>query len=314
MSIQAPNWYKEKIKDRIIARNKVKGDYLAGTMTQGDGHAGTIKFPVHSGSILVYKVTGAIQEVKASNPTLDMVTLTMDDYEAAAWMRNQDFRKQGPNEQMAVADAMQKAQRFKKDEIKIDALNGFSENGSSELQDNPLTVDTIGDGTTTIDLIDMIEARSLIAGTGSDDDMYWPIPEAWMDQLEMYKEFANKDYLGDRSLPFANMSNVRKRTYRGVHIFTMPDKLFKYGTGKYGTGSGNLPFDTAGYIDTWMWTKEAMGSEVEWDQDTMSISIETRMEGSPLLGKMQLSAAAVGLVPEGIKRLRFRAQHRAVRQ
>lgn len=313
MTTQAPNWFREIIRDKIIARNKVKGDYLAGTMTQGDGHAGVVKFPVYSGDILVYKVTGAIQQVKPSNVTLDMVPITLDDYEATAWMRKQDFRKMGPSEQQAVADSMQKAQRFKKDEIRIDALNAFAENGSSALQDSPTTVETIGDGTTQIDLIDVIEARSAIAGTGCDEDLYYPIPEAFMDQLEMVPEFAKREYLGDKDLPFAQMSNVRKRTYRGVHMFTLPDKYFKYGTGKFGTGSGHKPFDTSGYIDTFMWSKEAMGSEVEWDQDDMDITVEPLMEGSPMLGKMQLSAAAVGLIPEGIKRLRFKAQHRATR-
>ncbi|TYC51625.1 hypothetical protein FMN50_20300 [Rhodobacterales bacterium] len=312
MTAQAPNWYKELIRAQIRERNKVRGGLLDDTMTRGDGGAGKIKFPVVGGEILIYKLSGAIQKVKTSSPSLSMVEVAAEDFEGAAWMRVQDFRKQGPSEQSAVGKEMQKAIRFKRDTLKIDAMNAFATNGSS-LPDAPTTIDTIGDGTTTIDLIDVIQARSAIAGTGSEEDIYYPIPEAWMDQLEMYKEFSNMDYIGDKDMPFARMSNVRKRTFRGVHLFTLPDKYFYLGTGKFGSGSGNLPYDTDGYLDTFMWTKDAMGAEMEWNQEDMSISMHPEMEGTPMLGKVGLSGAAVGILPEGVKRLRFKAQHRATR-
>lgn len=312
MTDQAANWYKELIRAQIRERNKVRGGFLDETMTRGDGGAGKIKFPVVGGEILIYKLSGAIQKVKTSSPTLSMVEVSTEDFEGAAWMRVQDWRKQGPSEQAAVGKEMQKAIRFKRDTLKIDAMEAFATNGSS-LPDNPTTIDTIGDGTTNIDLIDVIEARSSIAGTGSEEDLYFPIPEAWMDQLEMYKEFSNMEYIGDKELPFARMSNVRKRTFRGVHLFTLPDKYFYLGTGKFGSGAGNKPFDTAGYLDTFMWSKDAMGAEMEWNQEDMSISMHPEMEGTPMLGKVGLSGAAVGILPEGVKKMRFKAQLRATR-
>ncbi|WP_281932195.1 phage capsid protein [Roseibium album] len=312
MTDQAANWYKELIRAQIRERNKVRGGFLDDTMTRGDGHAGRIKFPVVGGEILIYKLSGAIQKVKTSSPSLSMVETVAEDYEGAAWMRVQDWRKQGPSEQSAVGKEMQKAIRFKRDTIKIDAMNAFATDGST-LPDAPTTVDTIGDGSTIIDLIDVIEARTAIMGTGTDEDLFFPIPEAWMDQLEMYKEFSNMDYIGDKELPFARMSNVRKRTFRGVHMFTLPDKYFYLGTGAFGTGTGNRPFDTAAYLDTFMWTREAMGAEMEWNQEDMSITMHPEMEGTPMLGKVGLAGAAVGVLPEGIKRMRFRAQLRASR-
>lgn len=312
MTTEAPNWYKEKIRDQIRARNKVAGGLLDGTMTAGDGHAGTVKFPVISGEVLVYKVTGAIQRVTNSNPHLSMLSVQMEDWEAATWMRIQDFRKQGPNEQAAVGREMQKAIRIKRDDIKIDALAAIAD-ATSTLPTDPKTVQTIGDGSTNIDLIDLIQARTLIAGTGDTEAIYCAIPEAWMDQLEMYKEFVNADYIGSTDLPFARQTNVRKRTFRNVHVMTLPDRYFRYGTGKYGTGSSGMPFDDTKYLDAFMWTKEAMGAETEWSEENMSLTTHPEMEGTPTLGKVGLSAAAVGLLPEGIKRLRFKAQNRAVR-
>lgn len=311
MTEQAPNWYREKIRNQVRARNKVMGGFLDGTMTPGDGHAGVIKFPVVGGKMEIYKLSGAIQAVKTSSPTLSMVTVSTDDYEGSAWMRVQDFRKQTPSEQSAVAKEMQKSIRIKRDNLKIDALAAFAD-GVSALPDAPQTVETLGDGTTRIDIVDVIEARSAIMGTGNEDPLYWPIPEAWMDQLEMYKEFANADYLGDKDLPFARSGNVRKRTFRGVHIMTIPDLYFYHGTGKFGTG-GAKPFLDTGYLDTFMWTREAMGAEMEWNQEDMSISLHPELEGTPMLGKVGLAGAAIGILPEGVKRLRFKAQNRAVR-
>jgi len=313
MSENSHKWYETLIAGQVRERNKVRGSYLDETMVTGDEHAGVIKFPVVSGTIEVYKVSGAIQPVKTSNATLDTVPIQTDEYEASTYIKTRDLRKQGPNEQAAVSREISKAIAFKKDKLKLDAVAAFAEVGSPHLTDGPTTVETIGDGTTRIDLIDMIEAASRIFGTGIEEGVYWPIPEVFMDQLEMYKEFANADYIGSKDLPFARMDNVRKRTFRRVHIMTLPDKYFYHGTGAFGAGEGHLPFSEDGYLDTFMWCKEAMGAQMDWYRETVEVREQFQLEGSPLLAKAGLDGAAIGVLPEMVKRLRFKAQNRAVR-
>lgn len=313
MTTQAPNWYREKIRDQVRARYQAKGGYLDDTMARGDGGAGVIKFPV-IGRVEAYEISGAIQKIKNTNPNLDMISVMIRDFEASAWMRVQDFRRQGPNEQAAVSNQLSNAIRRQKDKLKLEALNNFAV-GTSSLQDEPTTVDTIGDGTTVIDFLDMLEAIDQINGTGSEEEVYWPIPEAWFTQLMMYKEFSNADYIGSADLPFAKSSKVRKKTVRGCHIMTLPDEYHVYGTGAWGTATvNNKPqYDTDGYVDTFMWVKDAVGNEAEWDQENMTLSTHPDYEGTPMLGKVGLSGNSVGILPEGVKRIRMKAIRKATR-
>ncbi len=308
-------WYEDLISGQVRERNKVKGAYLDDTMETGDASeaAGVVKFPVISGAIEVVKVSGAIQKVKTSQATMDVVPITTDEFEAATYVKARDLRKQGPKEQAKVSKEVTRAINKKKDFLKLDALATFAESGSAHLTLGPTTVETIGNGSARIDILDFRTAASRIYGKGVDEGLYWPIPEVWMDQLEMYQEFANADYLGDKELPFAKMDNVRKVTRRGVHIFTLPDEYFRYGTGKYGTGADHLPFNDAAYLDTFMWSKEAMGAQMDWFQDTVSVTKVETLEGSPFLLKAGLDGAAIGILPEQIKRLRFKAINAATR-
>lgn len=74
-----PNWFTEKIRDQVRTRYSSKGGYLDGTMTRGEGGAGTVKFPVVGGRIDMYELSGAIQKVKLSDINLDMLTLLTRD-------------------------------------------------------------------------------------------------------------------------------------------------------------------------------------------------------------------------------------------
>ena len=64
MTIQAPNWYKEKIRAMVRMRYQSMGGFLDGTMSRGDGGAGVIKFP-RCGRIDAYEISGAIQKINA---------------------------------------------------------------------------------------------------------------------------------------------------------------------------------------------------------------------------------------------------------
>ncbi|CDZ67635.1 Hypothetical protein NGAL_HAMBI2605_59160 [Neorhizobium galegae bv. orientalis] len=305
-----PNWFTEKIRDQVRTRYRSKGGFLDGTMMRGEGGAGVVKFPVVGGRIEMYELSGAIQKVKLSDINLDMLTLVTKDFEAATTFRSQDVRKMGPSLQAALADEMGNAVRRKRDKMKLDALNTFA-GATSTLTDAPTTVQTIGTGAERVDLLDAIAVADQITGAGSDEELYWAIPNVWFSQLLMYKEFSNADYLGDKELPFAMNGRVNKKTFRGVHIMTLPDEHFVYGTGAYVPGTPG--FTGTGYLDTFAWSQKAVGCEIEWDQENMTIDPLPEMEGTPNLCKVQLSGAAVGLLPEGVKRIRKLAISSAIR-
>jgi hypothetical protein len=310
-----PSWFTEKIRDQVRTRYTSKGGFLDGTMMRGEGGAGTVKFPVVGGRIEMYKLSGAIQKVKLSDVNLDMITLVTDDFEAATTFRQQDVRKMGPSLQAALADEMAKSVRRKRDRMKLDAMNSFATLGPlPNLTDAPNgagAVVTIGDGTARVDLINAIDVRDQIAGAGADDEMYWAIPYVWFSQLMMYKEFSNADYQGNKELPFAAMGTVYKKTFRGLHIIGLPDEHFIYGTGAFVPGVAG--FTGTGYLDTFAWTEKAVGCEIEWDQENMTIDPLPEMEGTPNICKVQLSGAAVGILPEGVKRIRMLAIKSAIR-
>ncbi len=303
-------WFREEIKDLVRARYIAKGGYLDDTMLKGESSAGTVKYPVGGGRVEMYELTGALNAVSPQNVTLDMVTLVTKDYEASVYFRMQDEKRMGPSLKAKLATDMTQAQRRKKDRIKLDALNAFATAGGS-LTDTPNTITTIGDGTARVDLINAIDAIDQISGAGSDEDVFWPVPNVWMSQLLMYKEFAQAEYQGPGDLPFAKASRVTRKTFRGVHIFTIPDEYFTYGTGGYVAGTPG--FTGTGYLDTFMYTKDAVGSETWWDQENMTIDPQPQLEGTPNLCKTLLSSASIGLLPEGVKRVRMLAIKSAIR-
>lgn len=304
------NWFREEIRDLVRARYQAKGGYLDDTMLKGESSAGTVKYPVGGGRIDMYELTGAINKVSAGSVNLDMVTLVTKDYEASVYFRMQDEKRMGPSLKAKLADDLTKASRRKKDRIKLDALNAFAIAGGS-LTDTPNTIATIGDGTARVDLINAIAAIDQISGAGSDDEVFWPIPNVWMSQLLMYKEFAQAEYQGPGDLPFAKASRVTRKTFRGVHIFSIPDEYFTYGTGGYVAGTPG--FTGSNYLDTFMYTKDAVGSETWWDQENMTIDPLPDYEGTPHVCKVQLSSASIGILPEGVKRVRMLAIASAIR-
>lgn len=304
-------WFREEIKGMVSTRYQAKGGYLDDTMMAGESSAGTVKFPVGGGRIEMYELTGAINIIPPSTVNLDMVTLLTKDYEASCYFRMQDEKRMGPSLKSKLADDLTRSIRRKKDQLKLAALNSFVAAGATTLTDSPTGITTIGDGTAVVDLVNAINAADQISGTGADEEVFWAIPNVWMSQLLMYKEFAQAEYQGPGDLPFAKASRVMRKTFRGVHIFTIPDEYFTYGTGGYVAGTPG--FTGTGYLDTFMYTKDAVGSETWWDQENMSIDPQPQLEGTPNLCKTLLSSASIGLLPEGVKRVRNLAIKSAVR-
>lgn len=306
-------WFREEIKGMVSSRYMAKGAFLDGTMMKGESSAGTVKFPVGGGRISMYKLTGAIQKISPSSVPLDMVTLTTDDYEASCYFRMQDEKRMGPSMKAEIADKLTASIRRKKDQLKLAALNAFAATGATTLTEtgSPSAIATIGDGTARVDILNAIDITDQIAGAGSDDEAFWAIPQVWFSQLMMYQEFKNADYQGPANLPMASASKVKKKTFNGVHIMAIPDEYFIYGTGAYVDGTPG--FTGSNYLDTFAWTQKAMGEETWWDQENMTIDPLPDYEGTPHVCKVQLSSAAVGILPEGVKKIRMLAIKNVIR-
>ncbi|WP_295805930.1 phage capsid protein [uncultured Nitratireductor sp.] len=293
MSLQAENWFREQIKDKVTIQYQAGGGYLDGTMMSGDTQAGLIKFPT-AGRVEAYKLTGAIQLVQGSNPDLSMIEVKPDDFESSAWYRTQDIYKSGPSERDAIARLITKSIRRKRDNIKLDALTAFHGLGG---------IDTIGDGTTVIDLLDTEGAAAEIFGTGAgedeDDALFCPLPWMWWKQMLFYKEFADARYAGPENIPFSKRTKQQMKTVQSVNYFPMPDEYF---TGPDGTS-----------LYSWIWARNAMGAETPWNKEAPGFTQHPEYEGSPWLIKAGMGGCAVGIQKEGVKRLHFKLLDRPER-
>lgn len=281
---QAPAWFREVIKDKITIQYQAKGGLLDGTMMSGDTQANTVKFPI-VGRIEATELTGSIQKIQTGNADMTTVQVTMKDFEASGWIRSQDKYKMGPNEQDAVARILTMAIKRQSDWIKLNALDLFTAGAPD--------IGAVG-GTDLIDITFLERGRAEIAAAGEidEDEYFCPLPELWMSQLLFYKEFADAKYVGPENAPFSKAMRQRARTVRDVHYFTMPDEYFK------GIDANSF--------DTYMWAKSAMGAETPWNKEQPSFTEHADYEGTPLLGKVGMGGAAIGIQRKGVKRLRFK--------
>lgn len=286
MSGQVAAWFTEKVKDQVTIQFQSHGGLLDHTMMSGDVQANTVKFPI-AGRSVVYKLTGAIEDVPTGGPGLTTVQVTMSDYESSEWWRTQDAYKAGPNEQATLTQLVVNAIRRERDLIKWRALGTFAGLGGD--------VVTIGDGSATIDLLHTERGRAEIMGTGADEsgsiEVYMGIPAMWESQLSFYKEFANAEWVGLDNAPFSKTQRMRMKTVRGINYIVLPDEYFtEYETGK---------------LETFMWHKNSMGAETPWNQEAPSISKHEDKQGSPYLVKVGLGGAAIGIQGKGVKRIRM---------
>jgi hypothetical protein len=286
MSAQAPAWFKEIIKDKVTIGLQAHGGLLDNTMMTGDTQAGTVKFPIVTGQSTVYKLTGAIEDVPVSNPGLTTVTLTLDDYEAAEWWRTQDAYKSGASEQDALAKILQKAIRRKRDTIKLDALSAFY------TLDGGINITTTGTGAEVPDVLHFEKAAAELKAYGQDDDdqIFVIVPELWMSQLSLYKEYANSQWVGPENTPFSKTQRLKMRTIRDINYIVAPDIYF------------SSPAGQPTQLISWMWMKSSMGAETPYNLETATLSQHEEKQGSPWLAKAALSGAAIGIQAKGIKR------------
>lgn len=285
MSSTSPAWFKEVIKDKITIDLQSFGGFLDGTMTQGDVQAGTVKFPVVGGVSSVYKLTGAIEQVPVNNPGLSTVTLTLEDFESSEWWRTQDAYKAGASEQDALKQLMVMAIRNKRDAIKFDAVKAFYDA-------NTAAIATTGTGAELIapEYIEAARAGLNIYGDSNiDDEVFMPIPEMWMSQLEFYQVWNNTMYGAGVADVFNKTQRTKMKKVRGVNYIVCPDSYFR------------IP--SAGQWESFLWRKSAFGAETPFNQESPDVFPVPTMQGTPWLAKSNISGAAIGILTKGVKRV-----------
>lgn len=279
-------WFREIILPQIEQLNKVDGDYLNGTMMPADEDAGTIKFPIMSGKFTMFELTGGITPIQSQSLGLDYVSLQPKDFEAAGYLRQQDLSRVGPAMQAAFAKEMGKAVAKKKDTIKLDALTAFM-SASTPPAD-------LGSASLVIDPLLILKIGATLAGQGYKEPIFMPIPEMCMAQLCVYKEFANADWVGP-DLPLAKMNGITAKTYRNVNLFTLPDEYFD----EYTPDAGTSDY-------TFAWCKSAIGAHAGNELRNPTFVPQPQLEGTPHLAKVNISGAAIGINPKGVKRIRLK--------
>lgn len=285
MSNQAENWFREKIKDMIVTQAELTGGYLDGTMIGGDEEAGTYKFPIFGGNLETVALSGAIEDVTASDAELTTISMAPTDYEASTWYRKQDLYKMGPKHQDALSKAITRSINRRKDTIKWNALFAFK-----------ASVD-IGNASTTIDPRYLDQARSEIEAEGEVDELgavVCPLPQRAFSQLKQYKTWANADYVGPENTPFSKSALQKMRYVEGVHYMALPDAFFT-------TMDGETSFET------FMWSYSSMASETPWNGLPPIMEQVHTKAGSPWLIKAGVGGCAVGLRSACVKRLMFKA-------
>lgn len=285
MAIQSPNWFKELLKDKITYDLQSFGGFLDGTMTEGDNQAGTYKFPVSAGVTTVYKLTGAIETVPVSTGGLSTVSVSPDDFEAAEWWRTQDAYKAGPREQDALKNMIVMAVRNKRDGIKFDAVKAYYDANTGSIA-------TTGTGAErpAPEHFEVARAGLNIYGDANiEDEVFCPVPEMWMSQLEFYQVWNNTQYGAGVTDVFNKTQRTRMKKVRGVNYIVCPDSYFR------------IP--SAGQWETFMWRKSAFGAETPFNQESPEIQPQFQLQGTPWLAKAKISGCAIGILTKGVKRL-----------
>ena len=285
MSQQSPNWFREFFKDKITYDLQAWGGLLDNTMISGDTQAGTVKFPVSAGVSTVYKLTGAIEAVPVSNAGLSTVTLTLEDFEASEWWTVQDAYKAGASEQDALKRMLTAAIRVKRDMIKLDAVKAYYDANTGAIA-------TTGTGAERPAPEHFESPRASLNRFGDmniEDEVFCPIPEMWMSQLEMYQIWSSTDYGAGVDDVFVKQQRTRMKKVRGINFMVCPDSYFRA--------------PAANQFETFMWRKSAFGAETPFNQESPTLSQHTDRRGSPWLAKASVSGAAVGILTKGVKRI-----------
>lgn len=282
MTTRAPAWFETKYIDGVNHRLQSKGWILKPAVRGPDEIRGNVAVWKRAGAGEAQQASTSIEDASVMNLDRDTVQATMVDWEANDWIKKRDLEKMSENEQAVVqqSGAMAIGRRF--DRI---VLGAFDAAGAG--------IPTVGNGTAAISIVDLLNAQQAIFDEGSGEYTYWAaIPSIFMTQLELYKEFSSSDYVSEM---YPLLRQLGARRWRGINIIPLPGSTTNTAKNFFNTTVANS-FD--GYI----WVDGALGM-------ASSNAFESRIDWVPTkkawFAANDMSACAVTVLPEGVRRLQF---------
>jgi len=285
MSLEAPKFFRESWKDGYIHGLQSKGSLLEGTSRKGDVKAKKVKWAIIGEVNNVKKLSGALQPVTMNTAGRSTVELDLDDYETEPdWIFTPDLEKIGPNEKQASEESLAMSVGRKRDWIQLDALSAYTadsatDHGGASVRPNPFIFSTA-------------KAKIYAKGGLAPNKVFVGIRSIDMEQLKAYPTFAKSDWRGPNDLPLNSLAEDR-RTYNGVHYLVMPDSYFT----RYSPDANESFY-------YYMWHADCIGVESNYGDINTFVQVPT-MEGNPWMLKVGFGAAAVGLLRDGVQRIRL---------
>ncbi len=282
MSQQAPIHFRESWKDGYNAVLQSRGALLLGTARRGDVDGKTVKFPIINKHTGVRKLTGALKPVIMSAGSLNTVQVDIDDYETEPyWIFTPDLAKIGANLKQAEIENLAMSVARSRDKLQLQAIADFTADSTTD-HGGAAVIPNTQLWTT---------AKAKIAGTGAaiTGQIYAGIPALWMEQLKGDPTFAKSTWVGDADLPLTKMS-ADFRTWNGINFMVLPDEYFVSPDG--GTS-----------LYAYIWHRDCIGVENNWG-DLNTFEQVATMEGNPWMLKVGYGAAALGILRDGVRRIR----------
>lgn len=283
MSEQNTNWFRRIYRDGVIQKLQARGWLLKGTAMAGDMNGNEVRW-LKGGRIEAEEIDRSMEDARMANAERTFIDATMKDYAAASFVKIIDLNKMGPNAIDQSKNEGAAAVGRKMDLIQLQEMNAAAEAGS---------VETIGDGTAVIDILDMQDSTGRILGIGAAElnMTFTALPMFAFQQLSNYKEFNSADYTGP-DLAFTKMTT--RRTWHFSQYIVLPDEYFEALGGSKTT-----------FFHGFQWNVQCIGFERNGELQTPMNYLA--MKRGWMIDNV-FGAVSKVLQAEGIKRLKFKWQ------
>lgn len=279
MSARAPAWFEAKFIAGAIHRLQSQGFLTKGMFASETGIKGnTVTWKLAGTGEASPMVAGEIGERPVLNAARDIVTATMEDWEANEFIGAVDPEKMTENEQQVAQQTIGMAIGRRFDRIPLAKLDAASPTNLGSVAAN-VTVENVMEA----------QAQILSNGNSGSYDLYCLLPFKQLTALTLTKAFSNADYVTDTPL----MKKIGARRWNGVMYVPAPDTYFR------------VP--AANQYDFYMWSKECVGFATPTDEEG-KIMAASRIDYVPTkkqyFAAQTMSAACEILMLEGIRRFR----------
>jgi hypothetical protein len=283
MTTQASNWSQTGYVAGVTHKLQSKGFLLKpATMPPVKLQAGQAVWKVAGLGSATERST-AIEERPVMNADRSTITGSIKNYEANDWINTTDLDQMTEDERQVSQQtaAMALGRRF--DRIIM-----------AEMDADTTNITTQGDGSAAISTTDILKAQADIFNEGVGSYEYFcALPSIFMSQLELFKEFANADYVGEE-MPLLKQAGARR--WRGITFIPLP-----FSASNTEKNFFNVP--SANQADAFLWAKESMGFYATYGE--MKSRIDYVPTRKAYFAANDMAACPKVLLPEGVKRLRF---------